>query len=116
MKKSLIFFAGMFLLASCDSKDTCLDQGGSFDYLTEKCIVSLSGSEIKTSDTDVAIGDLTTKKITYSSIQTEMLAVKLCKSKSVALAIEKDNDVEVAYCVIDDSKVDAWKYFSENNN
>ena len=45
MKKNLLFplIMGAIIVAGCDVKDHCLDQGGRYDYATKTCEKSIPG-------------------------------------------------------------------------
>lgn len=45
MKKLLLLplIVGIIIIAGCDAKDSCLDQGGSYDYASKACEKSAPG-------------------------------------------------------------------------
>lgn len=107
MKKIMFLISLSVFLASCDQKDSCLDAGWSYDEKTWQCITSQQ-------DNTWSVENSSNQHIVYPSDQLDTPATRFCESKGGQILIENKNNIEIAYCTINNEKVDAWTYYSDN--
>ena len=144
MKKVALLWIILSFVASCmfDAKDSCLDAGGSFDEQKKICVHNvvpeadlkewshLESRKEEIKSEDVSRGDNSeiknqTKNIEWGSGNpitnvdypvdlAKSPAAQICQTKWWNIEIVNENNTNVLYCQLNGKKLDAWKFFADN--
>lgn len=107
MKKVLLLVA-VALLASCGAEKAAQTTTQNAESGTQATVVSEAG--------DITIsGSTNVPTVEYPTSLTDNPATKYCEEQGGRVVIQKENDIDMAYCNINNETIDAWKYFSDTS-